>query len=102
MLYSVGVGNYLPSTTVVCVDSITSTVTQLLDRGSTQAIDIVTDIGAFLPILADELREDTPDTDGGGMPVTGTLTASRRSLRHSSLASTDSCGPRQDAIEPPM
>jgi lysine-ketoglutarate reductase/saccharopine dehydrogenase-like protein (TIGR00300 family) len=56
LLHSVAVGNCLPSTTrVVCVDINPATVTQLLDRGSAQAVGMVTDIGAFVPLLADEL-----------------------------------------------
>lgn len=58
LLHSVAVGNCLPSTTrVVCVDINPSTVTQLLDRGSAQAVGMVTDIGTFVPVLADHLLE---------------------------------------------
>ncbi len=66
LLHSVAVGNCLPSTTkTVCVDINPATVTQLLDRGSAQAIGMVTDVGAFLPMLADELlpgdwEQDSP------------------------------------------
>ncbi|AGB37713.1 ornithine cyclodeaminase [Natronococcus occultus] len=60
LLHSVAVGNCLPSTTkTVCVDINPATVTQLLDRGSAQAIGMVTDIGAFIPMLADELLEES-------------------------------------------
>jgi lysine-ketoglutarate reductase/saccharopine dehydrogenase-like protein (TIGR00300 family) len=56
LLHSVAVGNCLPSTTkTVCVDINPATVTQLLDRGSAHAIGMVTDIGTFVPALADEL-----------------------------------------------
>ncbi|WP_158058286.1 ornithine cyclodeaminase [Halorussus halophilus] len=56
LLHSVAVGNCLPSTTrVVCVDINPATVTQLLDRGSAQAIGMVTDVGTFVPTLADEI-----------------------------------------------
>jgi lysine-ketoglutarate reductase/saccharopine dehydrogenase-like protein (TIGR00300 family) len=59
LLHSVAVGNCLPSTTrVVCVDINPATVTQLLDRGSAQAVGMVTDIGTFVPILAENLLED--------------------------------------------
>lgn len=59
LLHSVAVGNCLPSTTkTVCVDINPATVTQLMDRGSAQAIGLVTDIGAFVPMLADELLDD--------------------------------------------
>jgi lysine-ketoglutarate reductase/saccharopine dehydrogenase-like protein (TIGR00300 family) len=58
LLHSVAVGNCLPSTTrVVCVDIDPATVTQLLDRGSAQAIGMVTDVGTFVPILAEQLLD---------------------------------------------
>jgi len=58
LLHSVAVGNCLPSTTrVVCVDINPATVTQLLDRGSAQAIGMVTDVGTFVPILAEHLLD---------------------------------------------
>jgi lysine-ketoglutarate reductase/saccharopine dehydrogenase-like protein (TIGR00300 family) len=56
LLHSVAVGNCLSSDTrVVCVDINPATVTQLLDRGSAQAVGMVTDIGTFVPMLAEEL-----------------------------------------------
>jgi lysine-ketoglutarate reductase/saccharopine dehydrogenase-like protein (TIGR00300 family) len=56
LLHSVAVGNCLPSTArVVCVDIDQSTVTQLVDRGSAQATGMVTDVGTFVPTLADHL-----------------------------------------------
>jgi lysine-ketoglutarate reductase/saccharopine dehydrogenase-like protein (TIGR00300 family) len=56
LLHSVAVGNCLPSTTkVVCVDINPATVTQLLDRGSAQAVGMVTDIGTFVPILTEKV-----------------------------------------------
>ena len=59
LLHSVAVGNCLPSTTrVVCVDINPATVTQLLDRGSAQAVGMVTDIGTFIPILAESLLDE--------------------------------------------
>ncbi|WP_423750646.1 TIGR00300 family protein [Salinirarus marinus] len=60
LLHSVAVGNCLPSTTrVVCVDINPATVTQLLDRGSSQAIGMVTDIGTFVPMLAEKILEES-------------------------------------------
>ena len=68
LLHSVAVGNCLPSTTkTVCVDINPATVTQLLDRGSAQAIGMVTDIGTFVPTLAEFVLEDDREshtTDG--------------------------------------
>ncbi|OYT55370.1 MAG: TIGR00300 family protein [Candidatus Hecatellales archaeon ex4484_218] len=56
-LHSIAVGNMIPSTVrVVCVDINPATVTKLLDRGSMQAVGVVSDIGTFLPILAEELK----------------------------------------------
>ncbi|MGI8768303.1 MAG: hypothetical protein ACR2I1_04240 [Propionibacteriaceae bacterium] len=40
---------------MVCVDLNPATVTQLADRGSSQAQSIVTDVGLFLHQLAAEL-----------------------------------------------
>jgi lysine-ketoglutarate reductase/saccharopine dehydrogenase-like protein (TIGR00300 family) len=63
LLHSVAVGNCLPSTTrVVCVDINPATVTQLLDRGSAQAVGMVTDIGTFVPMLADYVLDGEPTT----------------------------------------
>jgi lysine-ketoglutarate reductase/saccharopine dehydrogenase-like protein (TIGR00300 family) len=57
MLHSIGVGNMLPSwVKVVCVDINPAVVTKLSDRGSTQTIGIVTDVGLFLHQLAEALR----------------------------------------------
>ncbi|WP_255195279.1 TIGR00300 family protein [Halorarius litoreus] len=59
LLHSVAVGNCLPSTTrTVCVDINPATVTQLLDRGSAQAVGMVTDIGTFVPSLAEKLLDE--------------------------------------------
>jgi lysine-ketoglutarate reductase/saccharopine dehydrogenase-like protein (TIGR00300 family) len=56
MLHSIAVGNMLPaSVTTVCVDINPAVVTKLNDRGSGQAIGIVTDVGLFLNLLAREL-----------------------------------------------
>lgn len=65
MLHSIAVGNLIPSTVrTVCVDIDASVVTKLMDRGTAQAIGIVTDVGTFLPMLAQELRrlEAAPET----------------------------------------
>ena len=65
LLHSVAVGNCLSSTTrVVCVDINPATVTQLLDRGSSQAIGMVTDIGTFIPTLAEEVLGEEADDAG--------------------------------------
>ena len=57
MLHSIAAGNLLPSTTkVVCVDINPAVAIKLLDRGSAQAIGVVSDVGTFLPLLVEELE----------------------------------------------
>jgi lysine-ketoglutarate reductase/saccharopine dehydrogenase-like protein (TIGR00300 family) len=57
MLHSIAVGNSLPSSTkTVYVDINPSAVIKLMDRGTAQAMGIVTDVGVFLPMLADALK----------------------------------------------
>ncbi len=57
MLHSIGVGNMVPSwVKVICVDINPAVVTKLSDRGSTQTIGVVTDVGLFLHTLAERLR----------------------------------------------
>jgi lysine-ketoglutarate reductase/saccharopine dehydrogenase-like protein (TIGR00300 family) len=59
MLHSIATGNILPaSIPLVAVDINPATVTKLADRGSAQAVGIVTDIGLFLEQLAHELIPD--------------------------------------------
>jgi lysine-ketoglutarate reductase/saccharopine dehydrogenase-like protein (TIGR00300 family) len=58
MLHSIGVGNMIPSwVKVICVDINPAVVTKLADRGSTQTVGIVTDVGLFLHQLATALRK---------------------------------------------
>jgi lysine-ketoglutarate reductase/saccharopine dehydrogenase-like protein (TIGR00300 family) len=57
-LHAIAVGNMLPSTVkLVCVDINPASVTKLLDRGSTQAVGVISDIGTFLPLLAEEIEK---------------------------------------------
>jgi len=57
MLHGIGVGNMLPSwVKMVCVDINPAVVTKLADRGSSQTIGIVTDVGLFLHRLAQKLQ----------------------------------------------
>lgn len=59
MLHSIATGNLLPSRVKsICVDINPSTVTKLADRGSAQVVGIVTDVGAFLPVLYNALQDD--------------------------------------------
>ncbi|MDC7240472.1 MAG: hypothetical protein PQJ50_08950, partial [Spirochaetales bacterium] len=56
MLHSIGTGNMTPSwVKTVCIDINPAVVTKLADRGSGQAVGIVSDVGLFLNALAGRL-----------------------------------------------
>ena len=60
-LHAIATGNILPAgVETFCVDINQSVVTKLADRGSHQALGIVTDVGLFLRSLADHLAPATP------------------------------------------
>lgn len=57
LLHSVAVGNCLPSSVkTICVDINPASLTKLMDRGTSQAIGIVSDAGTFFPMLARKLE----------------------------------------------
>ncbi len=52
MLHGIGSGNMIPAwVRTICVDINPAVVTKLSDRGSSQAVGIVTDVGMFLHLL---------------------------------------------------
>lgn len=56
MLHGIGTGNMIPADVLtVCVDIHPAVVSKLSDRGSAQSQGIVTDVGAFLTVLAEQL-----------------------------------------------
>jgi hypothetical protein len=57
MLHGIGVGNMPSWVRMVCVDINPAVVTKLADRGSSQTIGLVTDVGLFLHRLAQNLRD---------------------------------------------
>lgn len=58
MLHSIATGNMLPANVkVIVVDINQPTVTKLMDRGTWQALGIVTDVGAFLPLVTQEIQK---------------------------------------------
>jgi len=58
MLHSIATGNMLPSNVkVIVVDINQPTVTKLMDRGTWQALGIVSDVGAFLPLVSQEIKK---------------------------------------------
>src|SRR5256712_1369757 len=60
MLHSIATGNMLPADVkVIVVDINQPTVTKLMDRGTWQALGIVTDVGAFLPLVTQEIQKIT-------------------------------------------
>jgi hypothetical protein len=53
MLHSIATGNMLPSwVKIVCVDINPAVATKVSDRGTGQAVGVVTDVGLFLEALA--------------------------------------------------
>ncbi len=57
LLHSIAVGNCLPSyVKTICVDINPASVTKLMDRGTTQAIGVVSDAGTFMPLLAKHIH----------------------------------------------
>ncbi len=58
MLHAIATGNLLPAAVKsVVVDINPAVVTKLADRGTGQALGLVTDVELFLRALADELAE---------------------------------------------
>jgi len=58
MLHSIAVGNLLPSTVkIICVDINPAVALKLLDRGTAQAVGVISDVGVFLPLLLRELEK---------------------------------------------
>jgi len=56
MLHSIATGNMLPANVkVIVIDINQPTVTKLMDRGTWQALGIVSDVGAFLPMVANQI-----------------------------------------------
>jgi len=56
MLHSIAVGNMLPSwVKIVCVDINPAVATKVSDRGTGQAVGVVTDVGLFLDLLSQKL-----------------------------------------------
>ncbi len=57
MLHSIATGNMLPSwVKIVCVDINPAVATKVSDRGTGQAVGVVTDVGLFLDLLAKALE----------------------------------------------
>jgi lysine-ketoglutarate reductase/saccharopine dehydrogenase-like protein (TIGR00300 family) len=60
MLHSIAVGNMLPSwVKIICVDINPAVATKVSDRGTGQAVGVVTDVGLFLDLLARTLTESS-------------------------------------------
>jgi lysine-ketoglutarate reductase/saccharopine dehydrogenase-like protein (TIGR00300 family) len=63
MLHSIAVGNMSPSwVKIVCVDINPAVATKVSDRGTGQAIGVVTDVGQFLGLLAAQLRRESGES----------------------------------------
>lgn len=58
MLHSIAVGNMLPAwVKIVCIDINPAVATKVSDRGTGQAVGVVTDVGLFLDMLAKTLPQ---------------------------------------------
>jgi lysine-ketoglutarate reductase/saccharopine dehydrogenase-like protein (TIGR00300 family) len=58
MLHSIATGNMLPADVkIIIVDINQPTVTKLMDRGTWQAVGVVSDVGAFMPLVTQELKK---------------------------------------------
>lgn len=58
MLHSIATGNMLPADVkIIIIDINQPTVTKLMDRGTWQAVGVVSDVGAFLPMVTQELKK---------------------------------------------
>jgi lysine-ketoglutarate reductase/saccharopine dehydrogenase-like protein (TIGR00300 family) len=61
MLHSIATGNMLPSwVKIVCVDINPAVATKVSDRGTGQAVGVVTDVGLFLDLLSKSLAGNVP------------------------------------------
>jgi lysine-ketoglutarate reductase/saccharopine dehydrogenase-like protein (TIGR00300 family) len=59
MLHSIATGNMLPSwVKIVCVDINPAVATKVSDRGTGQAVGVVTDVGLFLDLLSRDLQAE--------------------------------------------
>jgi len=60
MLHSIGVGNMTPAgVKIVCVDTNPAVLAKLNDRGNSESIGLVTDVGLFLSMLVERLKKLT-------------------------------------------
>ena len=63
-LHAIATGNLLPAgVETYCIDINQAVVTKLSDRGSHQALGIVTDVGLFMGELAERLCGPVPSED---------------------------------------
>jgi lysine-ketoglutarate reductase/saccharopine dehydrogenase-like protein (TIGR00300 family) len=64
MLHSIATGNMLPSwVKIVCVDINPAVATKVSDRGTGQAVGVVTDVGLFLDLLSRDLLARAPQAE---------------------------------------
>jgi lysine-ketoglutarate reductase/saccharopine dehydrogenase-like protein (TIGR00300 family) len=72
MLHSIATGNMLPSwVRIVCVDINPAVATKVSDRGTGQAVGVVTDVGLFLDLLSRELANPAEAVSTGTQTKAG-------------------------------
>ena len=76
----IALGNMLPAwVRVVCVDINPAVVTKLADRGSSQTVGVVTDVGLFLHQLSMQIGDERAPVAPQVAAASGSGSASRRS-----------------------
>jgi 7-cyano-7-deazaguanine reductase len=86
MLHSIATGNMLPSwVKIVCVDINPAVATKVSDRGTGQAVGVVTDVGLFLD-LSPEHGHRSHNHEALNTPTNTPNPASRRPARNRNLA----------------
>jgi lysine-ketoglutarate reductase/saccharopine dehydrogenase-like protein (TIGR00300 family) len=79
MLHSIATGNMLPSwVKIVCVDINPAVATKVSDRGTGQAVGVVTDVGLFLDLLSKELAGKLAGGADNGRSEAGSAATSAR------------------------
>src|SRR5579863_6057814 len=65
MLHAIATGNMLPAwVKIICVDINPAVATKVSDRGTGQAIGVVTDVGIFLEALSNGLLKKAEESHG--------------------------------------
>lgn len=79
MLHSIATGNMIPADVkVIVIDINQPTVTKLMDRGTWQALGIVSDVGAIIPMIAGHLKKKKHPRAGSTIKTRASTATKRR------------------------